>query len=41
MGISIGNVYNYNANKGHIKLTLQEGISIGDTINIYAGGSNA
>jgi len=33
MGIYIGNVYNYNANKGHIKLTLQEEISIGDTIN--------
>jgi len=33
MGIYIGNVYNYNANKGHIKLTLQEEISIGDTIS--------
>jgi len=33
MGIYIGNVYNYNANKGHIKLTLQEELSIGDTIS--------
>lgn len=32
MGIYIGNVYNYNSNKGHIKLTVQEEISIGDTI---------
>ncbi len=33
MGIYIGNVYNYNSNKGHIKLTLQEELSIGDTIS--------
>ena len=33
IGIYIGNVYNYNSNKGHIKLTLQEEISIGDTIS--------
>jgi len=33
MGIYIGNVYNYNANRGHIKLTTQEEISIGDTIS--------
>ena len=32
MGIYIGNVYNYNSNKGHIKLTLNDEISIGDTI---------
>ena len=32
MGIYIGNVYNYNANKGHIKLTTQDEISVGDTI---------
>jgi len=32
IGIYIGNVFNYNANKGHIKLTVQDEISIGDTI---------
>lgn len=32
MGIYVGNVYNYNANKGHIKLTTQDEISVGDTI---------
>ena len=32
MGIYIGNVSNYNANKGHITLSLNEAISIGDTI---------
>lgn len=32
MGIYIGNVFNYNSNKGHIKLTLNDEISIGDTI---------
>ena len=32
MGIYIGNVSNYNANKGHITLSLNESISIGDTI---------
>ena len=32
MGIYIGNVYNYNSNKGHIKLTTQNEITIGDTI---------
>ena len=32
MGIYIGNVYNYNSNKGHIKLTLNDEISIGDCI---------
>lgn len=33
IGIYIGNVYNYNASKGHIKLTVQDEISIGDTIS--------
>ena len=33
MGIYVGDVYNYNSNKGHIKLTLQEELSIGDTIS--------
>ncbi len=32
MGIYIGDVYNYNANKGHIKLTTQAEISVGDVI---------
>jgi len=32
MGIYIGNVYNYNSNKGHIKLAVQDKISVGDTI---------
>lgn len=32
IGIYVGNVYNYNANKGHIKLTTQDEISVGDTI---------
>lgn len=32
MGIYIGNVSNYNSNKGHITLSLNESISIGDTI---------
>ena len=32
MGIYIGNVYNYNSYKGHIKLTTQDEISVGDTI---------
>lgn len=32
MGIYIGNVFTYNSNKGHIKLTLNDEISIGDTI---------
>ena len=34
MGIYIGNVSNYNENKGHIKLNLNEKIVIGDTISI-------
>ena len=32
MGIYIGNVFNYNSNKGHIKLTLNDTLSLGDTI---------
>lgn len=32
MGIYIGNVSNYNQNKGHITLNLNDDISIGDTI---------
>lgn len=33
MGIEIGTVENYNANKGHIKLQLKDSLSIGDTIS--------
>ena len=33
MGIYIGNVSNYNANKGHISLNLNYPLSIGDTIS--------
>ncbi len=33
MGIDIGTVENYNANKGHIKLQLKDSLSIGDTIS--------
>lgn len=33
MGIYLGTVSNYNANKGHITLTLNDTISVGDTIN--------
>ena len=32
MGIYLGTVSNYNANKGHITLTLNTSISIGDTV---------
>ena len=32
MGIFLGKVQNYNENKGHITVKLQENISIGDTI---------
>lgn len=32
MGIYIGNVSNYNSNKGHITLSLNDNLSIGDTI---------
>lgn len=32
MGIYIGNVFNYNSTKGHIKLTLNDTLSLGDTI---------
>ena len=32
MGIYIGNVANYNANKGHISLNLNERVAIGDSI---------
>lgn len=32
IGIYVGNVYNYNSNKGHIKLTTLNEISVGDTI---------
>lgn len=32
MGIYLGNVLHYNANKGHIKLELKDDLSIGDTI---------
>lgn len=33
MGIDIGTVENYNANKGHIKLQLKDSLAIGDTIS--------
>ena len=33
MGLYVGNVAGYNPNKGHIKILLNESISIGDTIN--------
>lgn len=33
MGIEIGTVENYNANKGHIRLQLKDSVSIGDTIS--------
>ena len=33
MGLYVGNVAGYNKSKGHIKLLLNEPISIGDTIN--------
>ena len=33
MGIYIGNVYNYNSNKGHISLNLNNTLSLGDTIS--------
>ena len=33
MGIYIGNISNYNKLNGHIKILLQENLSIGDTIN--------
>lgn len=33
MGIDIGTVENYNANKGHIKLQLKDTLSLGDTIS--------
>lgn len=39
MGIYIGNVFNYNANKGHIKLSLNDEISIGDTITFECENS--
>lgn len=34
MGIYVGNVSNYNSNKGHITLQLNEPLSIGDAISI-------
>ena len=34
IGIYVGNISNYNANKGHITLELNEPISIGDSISI-------
>ena len=33
IGIHVGTVENYNANKGHIKLQLKDALSIGDTIS--------
>lgn len=33
MGIYIGNVANYNSNKGHITLNLNDDLKIGDTIS--------
>ena len=33
IGIYIGTVENYNANKGHVKLQLKDNLSIGDTIS--------
>lgn len=33
IGIYVGTVSNYNKNKGHIKLKLEDNLSIGDTIN--------
>lgn len=34
IGLYIGNISNYNANKGHITIKLNESISIGDSISI-------
>ena len=34
MGLYLGNISNYNANKGHITLKLNEKLEIGDTISI-------
>lgn len=34
MGIYLGNISKYNENKGHITLTLNEPINIGDTISV-------
>lgn len=34
IGLYLGNISNYNANKGHITLKLNEAISIGDSISI-------
>ncbi len=34
MGIYLGNISNYNSNKGYIKIHINEDISIGDTLSI-------
>lgn len=34
MGLFVGTINKYNANKGHITITLQEKLSIGDTISV-------
>lgn len=34
IGLYLGNISNYNANKGHITLKLNESVSIGDSISI-------
>ena len=34
MGLYLGNISNYNSNKGHIKIHINESISIGDTLSI-------
>lgn len=33
MGLYVGNISNYNSSKGHVTLTLNENLSIGDTIS--------
>lgn len=33
MGLYLGNISNYNKNKGHVTLTLSEPLSVGDTIS--------
>ena len=34
MGLYLGNISNYNANRGHITLKLNQPVGIGDTISI-------
>ena len=40
MGLYVGNISNYNPNKGHITLELNEPLSIGDTISIDGESGN-